>query len=160
MNQPTRGNLKYWLATTLIMAATSSACAQVKVTAAWVRATVAQQSVTGAFMHVDSPADARLVSATTPIAGTVELHRMSMDNNVMKMAPVAGIDIPAGKGVDLKPGGYHLMLINLKSQIKAGDMVPITLVIEGPDHSQTSVEVKALARPLNAGGGMGAMPRK
>ncbi len=153
-------NMKCLLGALLAMLAVATAHAQVRVADAWVRATVAQQSVTGAFMHLDSPADARLVSATTPVAGAVELHRMSMDNNVMKMAPVAGIDIPAGKGVELKPGGYHLMLINLKSQIKAGAMVPITLVIEGPDHRQTSVEVKALARPLNAGGGMGAMPRK
>ncbi len=150
---------RYLLAMTLAMFASSHALAQVKAVDAWVRATVAQQSITGAFMHLDSSTDARLVSATTPVADAVELHRMSMDNNVMKMTPVAGIEIPAGKGVDLRPGGYHLMLINLKSQIKAGDVIPITLVIEGQDHQRSSVEVKATARALNAGG-RGAMPRK
>lgn len=155
-----RAELKYWLATTLVMAATSSALAQVKVTDAWVRATVAQQSVTGAFMRLDSATDARLISATTPVAAAVEMHRMSMDGDVMKMTPVSGIDIPAGKGVSLQPGGYHLMMIKLKSQIKAGDIIPFTLLIEDQDHQRTSVEVRATARPLNAAGGMGAVPRK
>jgi len=78
----------------------------------------------------------------------------------MKMAPVTGIDIPAGTSVSLQPGGYHLMLIKLKSQIKAGDTIPLTLLIEDRDHKRTSVEVRATARPLNAAGGMGAMPRQ
>ena len=84
-----KAELKYWLATTLVMAATSSALAQVTITDAWVRATVAQQSVTGAFMRLDSATDARLISATTPVAGAVEMHRMSMQGDVMKMTPVS-----------------------------------------------------------------------
>ncbi|MBW6495559.1 MAG: copper chaperone PCu(A)C [Burkholderiaceae bacterium] len=155
-----RADLKYLLATVLVMAATSSALGQVRVSNAWVRATVARQSVTGAFMRLDSPTDARLISATTPAAGAVEIHRMSMESDVMKMAPVTGIDIPAGTSVSLQPGGYHLMLIKLKSQIKAGDTIPLTLLIEDRDHKRTSVEVRATARPLNAAGGMGAMPRQ
>jgi copper(I)-binding protein len=155
-----RTELKYCLAAILVTAAASSALAQVKVTGAWVRATVARQSATGAFMRLDSPTDARLIAVTTPVAGTVEMHRMSMADDVMRMSPVTAIDIPAGKGVSLQPGGYHLMLIGLKSQIKAGAIIPLTLVVEDQDHKRTSVEVRATARPLNAGNAMGAMPGK
>lgn len=146
-----RTGLKYCLAVILVTAAASSALAQVKVTDAWVRATVARQSATGAFMRLDSPTDARLIAVTTPVAGAVEMHRMSMAGDVMRMSPVSGIDIPGGKGVSLQPGGYHLMLINLKTQIEAGAMIPLTLVIEDQYHRRMSVEVRATARPLNAG---------
>jgi copper(I)-binding protein len=138
--------------------ASSAAFAQVQVKDAWVRATVPQQTATGAFMQLTSPTYARLVSASSPVAGVVELHEMTMDKDVMKMRAVPGIDIPAGKGAQLKPGGYHVMMMNLKAQMKEGDVVPITLVIEGADGKRQTLEVKALVRPLKASGGdMGGM---
>ena len=73
---------------------------------------------------------------------------MKMENDVMKMRAVPGIDIPAGKGADLKPGGYHVMLMNLKSQMKEGDVVPITLVVEGKDKKRQTLEVKAHVKAL------------
>jgi len=126
----------------------SPAFAQVTVKDPWVRATVPQQTATGAFMRLTSPSDARLVSASSPVAGTVELHEMKMENDVMKMRAVPGIDIPAGKGAELKPGGYHVMLMSLKSQMKEGDMVPITLVVEGKDKKRQTLEVKAQVKAL------------
>ena len=124
------------------------AAAQVSVKDPWVRATVPEQRATGAFMQLTSPAGARLVEARSPAAKTVEIHEMAMVDNVMKMRAVPGVDLPAGKPVDLKPGGYHVMLIDVKSQIKDGDSVPITLVFEGKDKKRETVEVKAAARPL------------
>jgi copper(I)-binding protein len=146
------------VAATLCLAA-SAAHAQVQVKDAWVRATVPQQTATGAFMQLSSPTDARLVSASSPVAGVVELHEMTLDKDVMKMRAVPGIDIPAGKGAELKPGGYHVMMMDLKKQMKKGDVVPITLVIEGKDGKRQTLQVKAQVRPLNGatGGDHGGM---
>jgi copper(I)-binding protein len=114
----------------------------------WVRGTVAQQKATGAFMQLSAPQDMRLIEARSPVAGVVELHEMAMDNNVMKMRAVPGIDIPAGKGAELKPGGFHVMLLDLKKQLKEGDTVPLTLVLEGKDKKRQSIEVNAPVRAL------------
>ena len=136
-----------------LLALTSSSWAQapanVDVQDAWVRATVAQQKSTGAFMQLMAKADTRLVEVKSPIAGVVELHEMAMENDVMKMRPLnAGLALSAGKRVDLKPGGYHVMLMDLKGQVKAGDVVPVTLVFEDKDGQRSTLEVKATAKPL------------
>lgn len=141
------------LASTLTLSLACSAAlaqTQVEVKDAWVRATVPQQKTTGAFMQLNARQDARLVEVRSPVAGTVEIHEMSMENNVMRMRAVPGVDLPAGKPVDLKPGGYHIMLINLKQPISAGDLVPVTLVVEGKDKKRESIELRVLARPLNS----------
>jgi hypothetical protein len=122
--------------------------AQVTVAEPWVRATVPQQKATGAFMQLTSVQDARLVGASSPVAGVVEVHEMAMDKDVMKMRAIAGLDLPAGKSVELKPGGYHVMLMDLKQQVKEGDTVPVTLVIEGKDKKRSTIEVKAPVKPL------------
>jgi copper(I)-binding protein len=132
------------------LALAASAHAQVTVKDAWVRATVPQQKATGAFMQLTAAKDVKLVSARSPIAGVVEIHEMAMVDNVMKMRAVPGLDLPAGKAVDLKPGGYHVMLMDLKAQVKEGDGVPVTLVVEGKDGKRETLEIKATARPLNA----------
>jgi copper(I)-binding protein len=124
--------------------------AQVTVKDAWVRATVAQQKATGAFMQLQSAQDAKLVSAQSPVAGVVEVHEMAMDGGVMRMRAVPSLDLPAGKAVDLKPGGYHVMLMDLKAQVKDGDTVPVTLVVEGKDGKRQSVELKVPARAAAA----------
>jgi hypothetical protein len=126
------------------------ASAQTTVKEPWVRGTVAQQKATGAFMQLTSAQGGKLVSARSPVAGIVEIHEMAMDGNVMKMRAVSGVELPAGKSVDLKPGGYHVMLLDLKQQMKDGDSVPITLVIEGKDGKREMLEVKAPVRPLGA----------
>ena len=125
------------------------ALAEVTVAEPWVRATVPAQKATGAFMHLKSGADARLVSAASPVAGVVEIHEMLMDKDVMKMNRIDGLDLPAGQSVELKPGGYHVMLMDLKGQVKDGDVVPVSLVFEGKDGKKQTVEIKATARPLN-----------
>jgi len=129
------------------------AAAQVKVEQAWVRATVPQQKATGAFMQLTAGKDLRLVEARSPVAGVVEVHQMTMANNVMKMRAVAALELPAGKTVQLEPGGYHIMLMDLKAPVKEGSSVPITLVVEGRDGKRENLEVMATVRPLTHTGG-------
>ncbi len=135
------------------------ALAQVTVKDPWVRATVPEQKTTGAFMQLTSANGTRLVEVRSGAAKVVEIHEMKMDGNVMKMGAVAGVDLPAGKPVELKPGGYHVMLVDLKAQVKAGDSVPLTLVFEGKDKKRETIEVKATARALNEKSAMGSMDK-
>lgn len=128
-----------------------SASAQVIVKDPWVRATVPEQKSTGAFMEITASKDAALVEVRTPVAANAEIHEMAMQDNIMKMRQVSGIELPSGKAVALKPGGYHLMLTGLKHQVKEGDSVPLTLTVEYKDKKRETIELKVPARPL---GGM------
>ena len=137
------------LASLLSLAAVFTAHAQVAVKDPWVRATVPAQATTGAFMQINATKGARLVAASSPVAGMVEIHEMVMDGNVMKMRAIPGLELPAGKTVELKPGGYHVMLMGLKHQVKEGETVPVTLVVENKDGKRENVEVKASVRALS-----------
>jgi copper(I)-binding protein len=103
------------------------------------------QPVSGAYMQIKSDADARLVSVSSPAVPRVEVHEMKMDGDVMRMREVKAIELPKGRTVALQPGGFHLMLMNLSKPIAAGDVIPLTLVVESGGKQQT-VEVKAEAR--------------
>jgi copper(I)-binding protein len=127
-----------------------TAMAQTTVKEPWIRGTVAQQKATGMFAQITSPAGGKLVAASSPVAGVVEIHEMVMDGNVMKMRAIPGLALPAGKTVELKPGGYHVMLMDLKQQLKPGESVPVTLVVEGAGGKRESVEVKATVRPIDS----------
>jgi hypothetical protein len=127
------------------------AFAQVAVSDAWVRGTVAGQSATGAFMQLKSPADTSLVSAASPVAKIVEIHEMKMDAGVMKMSAIDALAVPAGKTVELKPGGYHVMLMGLAAPLKEGETVPVTLTFKAKDGKTQTVEVRAPVRALTAG---------
>jgi periplasmic copper chaperone A len=101
----------------------------IKIEHAYTRATMPGQQVAGGFMKIENksgPAD-QLVSVSSPIAGEVQLHEMSMEGNVMKMRQVQGISVPAGGAVELKPGGLHIMFINIKAPLTAGETVPVKL---------------------------------
>jgi copper(I)-binding protein len=126
----------------------TAALAQVTVTGPWVRATVPAQKSSGAFMQLRSAKDARLVAVHTPVAGNAELHQMEMQGQSMKMRPVGGIDLPAGQVVNLASGGYHVMLFDLKRQLKEGETVPLTLVIEDAQHKRSDVNVAVQVKPL------------
>jgi len=148
--------MRHIVLSALLFAATSmQALAQVSVADPWVRATVPQQKATGAFMSITSAKGGRLVDAKSPVAGVVEIHEMKMENNVMKMRAVAGIELPPGKAVALAPSGYHVMLMDLKQPMKEGDAVPITLTIEDKDKKRETVEVKAVVRALTSDGKKG-----
>jgi copper(I)-binding protein len=91
------------------------------------------------------------VGASSPVAGVVEIHEMAMDGNVMKMRAIPGLTLPAGQPVELKPGGFHVMLMDLKQALQPGQTVPITLVIEGAGGQRETVQVSASVRALNQG---------
>ncbi len=116
----------------------------------WVRATVTGQKATGAFMELKSAEDAALVSASSPVAGVVEIHEMVMDGNVMRMRAMPRLELPAGAPVLLRPGGYHVMLMELKRPLKKGDTVPLSLKVEGRDRSTRNVDVTAEVRDITA----------
>jgi len=131
----------------LCFAAPSFVHAEVTVKDAWVRGTVPAQTTTGAFMTITSTADAKLLSASTPIAKSVEIHESMMHGNTAHMGEVEAVALPAGKAVELKPGGHHVMIMGITKAIKPGDIVPITLTIEEKG-KRSKLEVKATVRPL------------
>ncbi|RTL18681.1 MAG: copper chaperone PCu(A)C [Burkholderiales bacterium] len=112
----------------------------------WVRATVAPQKATGAFMQLTASKAVKVVAASSPVAAMVEIHEMKMEDGVMKMRAVDALALPAGQPVALKPGSYHVMLMGLQRPIQAGETVPLTLTVEGEDKQRSSVEIKAQAR--------------
>lgn len=141
-------NVALALVATLSLPAT--ALAQTTVADAWVRGTVAQQKASGLFATLTSATGGKLVAASSPVAGVVEIHEMRMDGDTMRMRAIPGLDLPAGQAVQLKPGGYHVMLMDLKQPLTAGDTVPVTLVIEGPGGQRESLLVQAPVRALGS----------
>jgi copper(I)-binding protein len=140
-------------AAALAAAGGAAAQAQVSVSGAWVRGTVPAQTSTGAYMQIRSDGGASLIGAASPVAGVVEIHEMAMENNVMKMRAVQKLDLPPGRTVELKPGGYHVMLMDLKAPLKKGETVPITLKVQSKSGQTQEIEVKAEVRELTAGHG-------
>jgi copper(I)-binding protein len=128
------------------LAAALPAHAQTTVANAWVRATSAPQQPAGGYLTLTSARGGKLVAVSSP-AGMTEMHEMAMDGTVMRMRQVTAIDLPAGKPVELKPGGLHLMLMGLKAPLKAGETVSFTLVVEGRDGQRETLAVKAPVKP-------------
>ena len=123
----------------------------VTVADAWVRATVAAQRATGAFLKLTvQGADATLIAASSPAAGVTQIHEMAMSEGVMRMREVTGgVPLKAGQSFELKPGSYHIMMMDLKQPVKAGDRVPLTLTFKQGDGQQTTTQVDAEVRSLN-----------
>ncbi|MBS0340360.1 MAG: copper chaperone PCu(A)C [Proteobacteria bacterium] len=140
-----------------LMVLAPGSAAPVEVSNAWVRRAVPGQSGTGAFMTLKSPAGARLVGASTPVAGVAEVHEMKMEGDTMKMRAVSqGLELPAGQAVELKPGGYHLMLTDLKQAVNVGTTVAITLRFvdaKGVASEQTLQVPVAIGAPDGAASG-------
>ncbi len=118
------------IVTALLSAPAWAQTAAVKVEGAWARASVQGQKATGAFMRLTAKDSARLVRAESPAAGLAEVHEMKMEGDIMKMRAVPALDLPAGKTVELKPGGYHVMLLDLKAPLAKDSTVPLTLVFQ------------------------------
>ncbi len=136
-----------------LLAAAASAHGQVEVRAAWVRGTVLGQTTAGAYMELTSDRRANLLGAESPAAGAAEIHEMKMEGNVMRMRHVPRLELPARKTVELKPGGYHMMLVDLKRPLKKGDRVPIRLKVELSDKTIKTIQVVAEVRELASAGG-------
>ena len=109
---------------------------------AWVRTAVPGQSGTGAFMTITAKDGAKLVGASSPVAGVTEVHEMKMENDIMRMRAVSVLDLPAGKAVQLKPGGYHVMLMELKQALPKGATVPLTLTFRDAKGKESTVALK------------------
>jgi copper(I)-binding protein len=126
----------------------------VEVTDAWVRTTVQGQAGTGAFMKLTSKDGARLVGVSTPAAGVAEVHEMKMEGDIMRMRAVPALDLPAGKTIELKPGSYHLMLMDLKGALPKGSSMPLTLVFKDAKGVESKLQIKvpvaAAAPPAQA----------
>ena len=133
--------IAFSLATTLI---SLSAAAQVSVSNPWVRATVPAQKATGAFMDLTATQDARLVAVKSPGAGTVEVHEMSTDGGVMKMRAMPdGLELPAGRSVELKPGGYHIMQAPDPRCHRSGQSAVDQRRTEGPQQSRCALNTRS-----------------
>lgn len=127
-------------------AATETAASAIALTDPWSRETAEGQNAGGAFMTIANTGTAadRLTGGSTPVAGRVEIHTMTMENNVMRMRQLEdGLEIPASGEVTLKPGSFHVMLMNLKQPLKAGEKVPLTLTFAGAGSVETELEVRA-----------------
>jgi len=138
----------------VILLALAAGCAHavdatdVAVHAPWTRATVRLLKVSAVYMDLTSARGAALVGASSPVAGSVELHEMRMEGDFMKMRAVPRLPLPAGKRVELRPGGYHLMLYDLKQQLQEGTRIPLRLEFEAAGGRREIVEVQAEVRPL------------
>ena len=108
---------------------------------AWARGTVPGQKASGAFMKLTAKEGTRLVGASSPVAGVTEVHEMKMDGDIMRMRAVAALDLPAGKTVELKPGGYHVMLMELKTALRKDSSIPLTLVFKDAKGVESKLEV-------------------
>ena len=117
---------------------------QVEIKGAWVQEGPPSQTITAAFMLIENhgPDEIALLSASTDAARVVELHKMELEDGMMRMHRVDSIKIPAGGSVELKPGGYHLMVIGLKKDLKGGDEVSFTLQFSGEIRKTLKVPVK------------------
>jgi len=114
---------------------------------AWARATPGGAKVGGGYLTIENKGATpdKLVGGSSPIAGKVEVHEMAMNNNVMTMRPLmGGLTIPPGKSVTLAPGGYHIMLMELKAPLKKGDKVPVTLAFEKAGQAKITLDVEAI----------------
>ena len=129
------------------------ASAQVQISDAWARATVPGQHSSGAFMTLTADSDSKLLSVKSPVAKDVQIHEMSMKDDVMRMGPVDSVALPAGQAVKLDPESYHVMLMGLTGQIKEGDQVPLTLTVENAKGEKQDIQVQAPARSLGSADG-------
>ena len=133
------------------------------ITQAWTRATPKGAKIGGGYLTIENKGTApdRLIGGSADIAGSVQVHEMSMDDGVMKMRPLdKGLAIEPGKVVKLAPGGYHLMMMDLKSPLKQGDRLSITLQFEKAGTVQVSFEVAAVGAQGPAGAPSGSMQMK
>jgi copper(I)-binding protein len=128
--------------------ATETATSSIAISDPWSRETAVGQNAGGAFMTITNTGGGadRLTGGSTPVAGRVEIHTMSMDGGVMRMRQLEdGLEVPAAGDVTLKPGSFHIMLMDLKQPLKAGDTVPLTLTFEGAGSIETTLNVRPAA---------------
>jgi copper(I)-binding protein len=142
----------------ITLALSAVAGTPLKVEGGWVRSTVPGQQGTSAFMKLTSGQPLQLVGVSTPVAGTADLHEMKREGDLMKMRPLSKLDLPAGRTVELTPSGYHLMLQDLKQQLRPGNTVPLTLVLRDAKGVESKLELKLPVAARAPGHPAGAAP--
>jgi periplasmic copper chaperone A len=128
------------------------------ITQAWSRATPGGAKIGGGYLTIENKGTApdRLIGGSAEVSDKIQVHEMAMNNGVMTMRPLdKGLAIEPGKTVKLAPGGYHLMLMDLKSPLKQGDKVPITLEFEKAGKVKLSLDVQGMGAPGPGGSGGG-----
>lgn len=143
--------MRYAIGIILLLCAAQTWAGDVTVNGAWARATAPGQDSGSIQFSIQSKKEARLVAITSPVAGSVEIHTMTHENGRMKMREVESMDLPAGSEIDLGKSGSHVMLLDLKHPLKAGESVPFTLTVEFADKRRKAVAATAKVRPQDAG---------
>lgn len=142
-----------WLAAALLVSFASYGYAasntdDIETSGGWIRATAPGQDQAGADLAITSKQTATLIGASSPACKAVQLHTMTSEDGMMRMREVKAIELPAGKRVNLRKSGYHLMMVGLKAPLKEGETVPFTLSIkvgkQGVVKVETTAEVKSL----------------
>ncbi len=151
-----------FLGAALLAALCGAASAQVEAQGAWARASVQGQMATGAFMKLTARQATRLVGVSSPAAAVAEVHEMRMEGDVMRMRAIPALALPAGVPVELKPGGYHLMLLDLKAPLQPGTAVPVTLTFRDASGKDSKLElsVPVAVRAPGAAAAPAAPPHK
>ena len=150
--------MKFVAVTAVLMSLSGHLYAQnVDVKDAWVRTSVQGQKATGAFMKITAKEGSTLVGVASPVAGVAEVHEMKMDGDVMRMRALPnGLVLPAGKTVALTPGGYHVMLMDLKATLPKDSTIPLTLTFKNAKGEQSQVELKVPVATTAPGAAVGA----
>ena len=130
--------------------------AHVKADNVWARASVQGQQASGAFMRLTAQEPLKLVGVETSAAAVAEVHEMKMDGDVMRMRAIEALELPKGVAVDLKPGGYHLMLQQLKAPLVKDTQVPITLVFKDAKGAVSRLSLQVPVRMAAPAGAAGA----
>ncbi|HWH38552.1 MAG TPA: copper chaperone PCu(A)C [Usitatibacter sp.] len=136
------------LAAVLAISLAGSAHATVVARDAWVRGMLPILHETVAYVTLTSTEDAKIVAVSTPLARRAQMHASNVTGGVMHMEVVDTLALPADTPVQLKPGGTHVMLMEVARMLKPGDTVPIEFTIENAKGQRSKLEVKALVRPL------------
>jgi periplasmic copper chaperone A len=140
-----------WLGLAVLLYAAQSFAGEVSVSDAWSRATAPGQVSAVVGLRITSQKDARMVALSSPAAAEAQMHSMTHENGMMKMRQLDSLALPAKQEIVLGAGGDHLMLINLKKPLKAGDIIPMTLTVQFSDKSTEQLSVKAVVQPLTHG---------
>ena len=121
----------------------------VRIENAWARATAPGQKIAGGFMDLTADTDMTLVGGSSPVSRALELHTMKIEDGIMKMRPVKEIALPRGQTVKLAPGGLHIMFVDIKKPLQAGEKVPLSLIFKGSDGKEQQIDVQADARMMS-----------
>lgn len=143
--------MRYAIAIAALLCAAQAWAGDVAVSGAWARATAPGQESAAMQFSITSKQEAQLVAISSPVAGAVEMHSMTHDNGVMKMHAIEFLPLPAGKEVDLGASGIHVMLLNLKHPLKAGESIPFTVTVQFAGKHKATVKTNAEVKPLTDG---------